>query len=311
MSNINSLSIFNNLLEFIYVYPPSLIIIYSIIIVINKCHIEIPTFIKKFLSDSNNNNSNNNQNVKKTKKERKRMLWETDCTVLRSMGFIILVSYLLIRYFMSAIKNKLKLRNLECRTKIDLEKEIKNKEGVSDEIKTNTIAEKDMLCTNAGSKQTTKHGKCNYCITIYDNNKKMYPCELHDTSTNSTIIYDENSIDDKCKYYDDKNGEEDISDKEDKALYIFNNFNIFLLIMFFLGTFFYKKNVLKLWREICAYIIPSLLMLIVFIWLYIYLYFKESKFENFNYIFWFNLALLAIISFLHLINMKIYNKYIR
>ena len=64
--NINSSAILNNLYKYILVYPPSLIIIYSIIIGINKCPIDLPPFLNELFATLTNN-STNTTNVQKLK----------------------------------------------------------------------------------------------------------------------------------------------------------------------------------------------------------------------------------------------------
>ena len=305
--NINSSAILNNLYKYILVYPPSLIIIYSIIIGINKCPIDLPPFLNELFATLTNN-STNTTNVQKLKKIRKDKLWETDCGVIKLMGFISLVCYLLIRYFMYAIKNIIKTNTLKCRIKTDLKEDIVSKKDITDDIKKikeQKIKELNDFCENKGSSQNTKYDKCHGCITASKDGE--YPCELYDNKTKNVTSYDKNSLENNCKYQDDTGEDEKLSDKKHNAFYIYNNFNIFLLIMFFLGTFFYKNDVNKLWREICAYVIPSLIIFIIMIIL-ILTSFTDS---NSGFIILFNIIIVSIMAILHLINMLTYNKFLR
>ena len=131
-----SLNIYSNLLDFLYVYPPSLIIIYSLIIINNKCDFQIPEIIKKIFSDSNNtlNNNNNNDNNSKNSKNklksvRKQKLKETNNIVIILFGTIGLICYLLIRFFMDKIKNRIDLQEVKCTLKEDIMNNLKKKQG--------------------------------------------------------------------------------------------------------------------------------------------------------------------------------------
>lgn len=307
--NINSSSIFNNLYKYILIYPPSLIIIYSIIISLNKCPINIP-FLNSLFQTLKNNSTTKDSDIEKLKKARKDKLSETNSSVIRLMGLISLVCYLLIRCFMYQIKNIMKTNTLECRIKTELKDNIMSKENITNDIKKikqDKIDNINNFCKDKGSTQNTKYNKCHACITTSKDGENQ--CELYDTRSGNVITY-ENKLENNCKYYSDAeiSGEdEELSYKKHYGLYIYNNFNVFLLIMFFLGTLCYKKNVNTLFREVAAFIFPILLIfsipIILIVWLFDY---SDDKI-----IIYFNIIVVFIMSIFHIINMHTYNKFLR
>lgn len=307
--NINSSSIFNNLYKYILIYPPSLIIIYSIIISLSKCPINIP-ILDSLFQTLKNNSTTQDSNIKKLKKVRKDKLSETNSSVIRFMGLISLVCYLLIRSLMYKIKNIIKTNTLECRIKTELKDNIMSKEDITNDIKKikqDKIDNINNFCKEKGSTQNTKYNKCHTCITSSKDGDNQ--CELYDSISGNTITY-ENKLENNCKYYSDAEisaEDEELSYKKHYGLYIYNNFNVFLLIMFFLGTFFYKKNVNTLLREIGAFFFPGLLMfsftIIMMLWLF--------DFQNDGIIIYFNIIVVFIMVIFHIINMHTYNKFLR
>ena len=165
-------------------------------------------------------------------------------------------------------------------------------------------------CRKRGNDQSNKKGKCQSCITFEQKDQyyQGYPCELQDSNDPNIKLSGELNqkdinVNEKCKYYTSDNEELQLEkDKNNRALYIFNNFAIFLLIMFSLGYFLHKYN------KICSIFIPIVLMLIFIIIIL-------SVGENFNFsndrnIYVFNAILLLIISIIHSLNVWIYDIYI-
>ena len=117
-------NIFSNLYDFLYIYPPILIIIYSIIIIYTKCDLNIPEFIKKVFTFSEDTlklnkiieegtSNNNRKHIIKKLKNRTDKLKQTNNRVLILFGLIASICYLIIRYFMYGIKDKLNIELLD------------------------------------------------------------------------------------------------------------------------------------------------------------------------------------------------------
>jgi hypothetical protein len=304
--NINSSSIFLNLNNLFLMYPPLLIIIYSIIISLNKCSVDLPEFLNSLFETLKNNSSNSNHEINKLKKARKDKLSETNSAVIRFMGLIALVCYLLIRIFMYKIKNIIKTNNLQCRIKTELKDNIMSKENITNDIKKikqNKIDNINNFCKDKGSTQNTKYNKCHACITTSKDGENQ--CELYDTRSGNIITY-ENKLENNCKYYSDAeiSGEDEgLSYKKHYGLYIYNNFNVFLLIMFFLGIS--AKN----WHNLIIKIILTLSPFIIIVAV-LGLILKLFHYADDKIIIWFNAIVVFIMCVFHIINMYAYNRFL-
>jgi len=307
-----SLNIYSNLLDFIYVYPPTLIIIYSLVIINNKCDFQIPEFIKKIFTDSNDIKNTSHPELKSARKQK---LKDTNNIVIIIFGTIGLICYLFIRFFMDKIKNRIDLQQVNCKLKEDVMNDLKKKMNKSPDSESKieinkTIKKMEDICRKRGNNQSNKKGKCKSCITFEQKDEYFqgYPCELQDSNDPNIKISGELNqkdinIDEKCKYYISDDEEIKLEkDKNNRALYIFNNLVIFLLIMFSLGYLLHKYN------KVCSILIPIILMLILIIIIL-------SVGENFNFsndlnVYIFNAILLLIISIIHSLNIWIYHFYI-
>lgn len=283
----------NKLLKLSYIYPSILLAIYVITISINECKLNsLPDYLKIFVSKLNY--TNNTPEKKNLKIARKYKLGETNLSVFRISGFFILVTYLLIRYFMSNIQKELKFKNFTCRLKPNIETEINNKFNLNKE-KEKELIEKRELCKNRGSKLNTKYDRCKSCIGFVDIKYGEKICELYDNSQNTPIEF--NNLDDNCKYY--KNDEDEVAEKNTNN-YLYDNFSILLLIMFFVSTFIISKQYLKI-SLFLAILLPIIIVIILGIFII-----KEITDDSIKI---FNIIIIIIIDIIHLINTGMYYKF--
>ncbi len=301
--------IYENLLDFVYIYPPSLLIIYSLVIIKNKCNLEdseIIKTIKKLFSISDNSTPRNHKTQRNARKEQ---LKKTDDGVMIIFGAISLICYLLIRFFMDNIKEKIDLQEVQCKLKDSvtgaLLNDIKETDDVQSKANINeSIQNMEKICNDRGQNQSDKNGKCLSCIT-YNHADSYYhglPCELKDSNDPNIKISGElnqtkTSVDENCKYYNNTITDRSDSDKINKGLYIFNNLCIFLLLMFSCGW------CLLDYGFYLYYILPIIIMLGVS---FLILFFGEHfDFSNDSNIYIFNGILWVIMSCIHVINMKV------
>ena len=199
-------NIFSNLYDFLYIYPPILIIIYSIIIIYTKCDLNIPEFIKEVFTSSEDTlklnkiiekgtSNSNEKKIKKKLENRTDKLKQTNNAVLIVFGLTACICYLIIRYFIYGIKDKLNSLSVKCVLNKEAEevikKNIKKTNPNADETIINSeIKKKQEQCDEAGKKQNDKFNKCISCIDVSDEENRLI-CEVNDSNNPNTQIVGE------------------------------------------------------------------------------------------------------------------------
>ena len=323
-------NIFSNLYDFLYIYPPILIIIYSIIIIYTKCDLNIPEFIKEVFTFSedtlklnkiieNGATSNKTEQIRKKLGNRTDKLKQTNNRVLILFGLIASICYLIIRYFMYGIKDKLNSLSIKCvlnkEAEETIKKYIKETNPNADETIINSeIKKKQKQCDEAGKKQNDKFNKCISCIDVSDEENRLI-CEVNDSNNPNTQIVGElnetnSHKQEKCKFFNDKisgtseNIESDI-DKH-KRQYFYDNFSVYLLIMFLSGILIYKYGKFSNTSYYLGLFIPWVIIAIIIL-IILGGHFKWEK-ENYD-TYWFNILLIVISLIINWSNMSMYKIY--
>jgi hypothetical protein len=310
-----SKKIYENLLDFVYIYPPSLLIIYSLVIIKNKCNVNInetlQLIIEKIFSDSGQYKGKDYL-VKRA--ARKEQLTNTNNKVIWVFGSISLLCYLLIRFFMDNIKDKIDLQEVQCKLKKQvtdtLQSDIKESSKKSKEDIISYLDNLKKKCIERGSDHTNKNDKCQSCITLEQKDRyyQGFPCELSDSNDSNIQISGELNqnrlnVTEKCKFYiNDNINDRSETAKINKGLYIFNNLGIFLLLMFSGGY-----GLIHCTHNKLAFILP--VIIIIGIGSLILVLYERFNWTNDSNIYIFNGILSIIIAVIHVMNIVIYKRY--